>query len=816
VPRFLRNMNKIDGTPQNLQANFHSAIASGVYSPAGHATRLDTRLNGALAATGDQLPSSVMQPGGQQNPNPPGAAGSMRDLIDPLKLDRLYNQARILSHREDTEARIGFSNSLTDDYTEAGHTGIVTTPKTLDDFRNAGFDEEEAQQRFDQYRATTQMYADRLKMAGMNPSERQDLIASYAPHPGGPPGTYHSQQLRQDELSKVDTAINEATAATDKRERQKALAAFQARVTDSSTEAARAGSVATGIPRSDFIDNLGEDKGPEAWRTYTRALQFGADAASMHSMTAEDRAGMVATWSPQPGEEGYAEKARFQDEIIKVNKSIDDAHMAEERRRDALADMNDKLVKERDADPAGYTVKYAPAVGDAFGKLQDAMAPGQSAIDPARTARDYALATQMEQQRLGVAPDAMTIVPKSYVEGFTKAVTAAADNDDPTKRIGLIGQIQKEAAMWGDNWSAVMRQMAPGAQPVVRAIAAGADPVAMTRLLSLPKEENRDPAKILKEQNDTTFKDLTKNLNDAFAPFRGSLIGRQMDRDYPGYYGLAEKLGALYVRDGKSASDAAGDAFKALIGNRYDFRDTWRMPKSAGVTADDVQAGTEAARLAIAQASTGAGQQIPTSFEQAKADLKLTPQEQNLYQRHLTNLTGPGGVDNPDGSRSSLLQTTVESDGKTYNIPTVWDGKTHTGDEAWQHAKQEGLDKFPSYASEDEAEARYGRMHDYMEQDTGRFLQARKANPVWNIAPAVNDIGLSDNRLDSLKKFARDGRFVTSHDNAGLNLVYDDNFVRTTEGKPLFFSWADLAQRGGTPAARQQALDRAALSGVQP
>lgn len=51
VPTFLGNMTAIDARPENLASNFRTAIATGVYGPAGHATRLRTRLNGALAAT---------------------------------------------------------------------------------------------------------------------------------------------------------------------------------------------------------------------------------------------------------------------------------------------------------------------------------------------------------------------------------------------------------------------------------------------------------------------------------------------------------------------------------------------------------------------------------------------------------------------------------------------------------------------------------------------------------------------------------------------------------------------------------------------
>jgi hypothetical protein len=58
-----------------------------------------------------------------------------------------------------------------------------------------------------------------------------------------------------------------------------------------------------------------------------------------------------------------------------------------------------------------------------------------------------------------------------------------------------------------------------------------------------------------------------------------------------------------------------------------------------------------------------------SNLEAADKTLNLTPQERALYQRHLTNLNGPGGVDNPNGSRSTLFQMSFEQDGKTYNIP---------------------------------------------------------------------------------------------------------------------------------------------------
>lgn len=115
---------------------------------------------------------------------------------------------------------------------------------------------------------------------------------------------------------------------------------------------------------------------------------------------------------------------------------------------------------------------------------------------------------------------------------------------------------------------------------------------------------------------------------------------------------------------------------------------------------------------------------FPSNFDVATKDLKLSPQEQNLYNHHLTNLLGGGKVTNPDGSISTIFQAAVGNGDKTYNIPTVWGGKILPVPQAIEQVeKTGGWNRWPSYPSVDEAEARYGLMHDYMGEDTGRYIK---------------------------------------------------------------------------------------------
>lgn len=137
----------------------------------------------------------------------------------------------------------------------------------------------------------------------------------------------------------------------------------------------------------------------------------------------------------------------------------------------------------------------------------------------------------------------------------------------------------------------------------------------------------------------------------------------------------------------------------------------------------------EARQLASTISGLNLEKPVQNNMEAADKALTLTPEERSLYKRHLGNLTSAGGVDNADGSRSTLKALTVGFDDKTYLIPTVWGGKIVDSDTAIANAKKQGLDNFPSYKSEAEATARYDAMHSYMDKDVGAVKSAGKPKP---------------------------------------------------------------------------------------
>lgn len=150
--------------------------------------------------------------------------------------------------------------------------------------------------------------------------------------------------------------------------------------------------------------------------------------------------------------------------------------------------------------------------------------------------------------------------------------------------------------------------------------------------------------------------------------------------------------------------------------------DTSRMNPLLGTTLTQPQAPPPDAGALVSLGHVEAG---PRANYMADADaaMNLTPQEKYLYQTHLTNLYGTGKIVHPDGGISSLLQMSFEGDnGRTYNIPTVWGGRQLAPVDAIRAAHGVGIDRFPSYATQDEAEARYEAMHDYLGRDTADFI----------------------------------------------------------------------------------------------
>lgn len=571
VTKFLQNMNVIDGTPQQLRANFHSAIASGVYGPEGHAERLRTRLAGALASTGDSG-----MPGVPERPYIEGEGNPLFSKLTPQHRDALIAHAQATQHKFRTDAYTQLQSNVKDDLAAAARDGYVPQGRSLDEFKAIYGDQ--AEPVFRDYNQQLQLATDMHNMRDMSPEDRQAIIAAHAPTPGEP--GYAVKAQRQDNLIKLDAEITKAANASALKEREAAIKDLGERAKGVALEAASSGKVTKGIGREEFISTLGEEQGAAAWNAYTNATQYGVDLYHLGEKTPEEKLGVVSSYEPRPGQDNVEQQLQRHNELLSAANG---------------------LHKQLTDDPAGYMLRNSPVVRDAWTKFSNAT----NTDDQTTAAQDFAAKTISEQKRFGVDPADIKVVPDNYAEDFKSRVEAMALAGNGNQ---VQATIKAEQEKWGDAWPQVYRQVTDG-DPMLRVVGAGVKSSAGQLLTNNSKVKFAD---IVKDEQSAKAKDITENVDTSMAPFASSLIGNAGGiRLYNDVRGQIEKLAAIYsFQNGMSAPDAAKQATADVLDFKYDYRDGYRIPAKehtnpAGVPSDQIQLGASIAKQHLGEAVGG-------------------------------------------------------------------------------------------------------------------------------------------------------------------------------------------------------------------
>lgn len=345
---------------------------------------------------------------------------------------------------------------------------------------------------------------------------------------------------------------------------------------------------------------------------------------------------------------------------------------------------------------------------------------------------DQQIAQGQRQAQLAQAfPNGLPIDPKTGQVDYAKAAQVMAKFGDVSNAVTLLGQQPPPQSP----------MLSGGGQP------AQAQPQAAPPQGAVPAQTSSSPKG---DAGSGTIASIVTDRLPGQDATTGTTIGKiaqTMGLDpnanlTPGQLRRAQGLLQKYAPGDASGPSAGGQGNLPPSANAISPAPPAAAPQGGRLPLSQPQPAAVAPPAPGAQgAPIGAGSpqqpgQLVSSLPAADASLQLTTQEKALYRRHLANLTGSGGVDNhgsdpraPEGSRSTLFVYTFGIGDKTYVIPSVSNGKILTPDEALARAKKEGIDKFPSYASEAEAKARYSAMHSFMEKDTAQFLGARGAGP---------------------------------------------------------------------------------------
>lgn len=364
-------------------------------------------------------------------------------------------------------------------------------------------------------------------------------------------------------------------------------AAFNVKLKDTTAEALDTGSVQNPITPQEFVDAYG-DKGAAAYEEYQKTVQLGADIKSTATMSPDELADLYKRYAPQPGP-GYDAAAKRMDVLDK-----------------AVRQNQEALAK----DPAGYLVSRTDGGAAAWRSFQHLVAdPHATPAMRQQYAAIYAEQMRALQAHAGVTPDKFDLLPDAYAtqlaNRWRQPELIQPENGQPGGGAAIQAEIDAQAHVWGDQWPKVYGEIAAKLDPTLRVVASGVQPAAAAALINA---QHVKEGQIFNAQDDATKQIFTKGVTDALKPFFGTLSGSMNDQTRADYESATRKLTAIYLTKPGAQTDATTAATQAaqdLLGFKYDFRGSIRVPKfdaegkPVQFTADQVEAGAAAAKARL-------------------------------------------------------------------------------------------------------------------------------------------------------------------------------------------------------------------------
>lgn len=392
--------------------------------------------------------------------------------------------------------------------------------------------------------------------------------------------------------------------------------------------------------RADFDAAYG-DKGGQVYESFAKVQAVAPAIREFATATPEERQEILARFQPAQGGTagaGFSEN----DQLYR-----------------RLATVATGLLKQQQDDPAAYVTRYSPTVREAFATAQQA---GTQEVYQA-----YADATIAEQRRLGVQS------PKLLPDAAADQI-AAGFNSQVAGGENAATLIEQQQAQWGANFPLIAQQLGKKLPPEAQVIATGLPKDVAERMASVANVTEADLKKGLDKGVATN---VATAVQSAMSPFAQSLQGQAGGiNTFNTMYEAANKAALSYVRQGMTPEKAAQRVVNGMVNDKYDFFDTYRVPKSL-----DTAAVKRGADQALANISADDLALLP--------GLRGVPADVNLEQLRQAVVDGGQWVPNNDESGLSLTLNGYRLLGK--------DGKPIT--RTWDELTAEGLKRQESDAS---------------------------------------------------------------------------------------------------------------------
>ena len=364
--------------------------------------------------------------------------------------------------------------------------------------------------------------------------------------------------------------------------------------------------------RTELIATFGQFDGERIAGDMDLSRQFGKDVVSVQQLPSTQQAALLASRAPAAGE-GF--------EVA-------------QKRHDALVRAVESVQKERTQDPALAVMRNAPTVREAFAAYSKADAEKATGA-----AQAYAAATLAEQTRLEIRnPQVLT---KDMVDAIAKRFA------EPPKAGEGVGNIMRGMVeQWGKYWPAVGAQLKGKLPPEATVIGLGVTPEAEAILSETAKLK---PEQLRQGIPEADMAALRERIRKDLEPLQRSLMWQAGGIEtYDNFSDSAEKIATALLQKGIKPKDAVAKAFEGLAGFKYEFEDTWRVPKTAlggDTTIGAIRSGAAAILKDVAAENPVLGDKVPLRVPVAPPSVRPADAEKQWRQTVEANgfwVTTPG------------------------------------------------------------------------------------------------------------------------------------------------------------------------------
>lgn len=364
------------------------------------------------------------------------------------------------------------------------------------------------------------------------------------------------------------------------------------------------------------------------------AEQFGAAANSIKTATPEQLKNILQSSTPKSPDKFRRESKQQQVLISAIN-----------QRNKSIA-----------SDPALYVNNNYVDVKDSYDALTEALNGDDPAI-LSKVAIEYADAQREAQEELGLPYNSVQLLPKQLED---KIALQLNDFSEGGENPALLLDTLKTSL--GSEWPAVQRQLQSNkkigsAIRVMSGMDFGPELIAVA-------EANSVGQKAYKETIDAdTYKDITEKSQESLEDFQNTLRGQPGgDAAYIQHKTSIEALAMKYVADGMfdDADDALEQAYEDVIGKRFEFYDTYRVPKV--YETDRVEQGVDNALEDIQS----------DKYELLIPKSSVLQNEEDRKEVYYSKLR-PRAITSPDGDGISFIDQSgsaiLKKDGQPLMIP---------------------------------------------------------------------------------------------------------------------------------------------------